>query len=274
MLLLVAVAVLGLVVTLIQGVPQARADVVNGVTVSQDSATAQIKDGTTSVCRVTDRASFDGGSSGVQQFIDAVSQTARTDGFSVDENGINPAPGQASEDLALSFDVDLAQFNLPASDCSTALDLTPYRGRGTLSVPPALRGLIAGAAGAAVYLAVTFAVVALFAFLAPEFIIAGELVGGCIAGFGSLSVMNYIQGVPVASNLTSAAVECIAGALVNVASGTVATQIRTTINGWLGRGSLGGAAGTGVAEAAGDSSSISSVASQAGIELAAALPAP
>jgi hypothetical protein len=68
-------------------------------------------------------------------------------------------------------------------------------------------------------------------------------------------------------------VECIAGALVNVASGTVATRIRTTINGWLGRGSLGGAAATGVAEAAGDASSISSAASQAGIELAAALPA-
>jgi len=48
-----------------------------------------------------------------------------------------------------------------------------------------------------------FAVTALFAFLAPEFMVWGEVIGGCVGGFASSYVSNWINRVPQAANLTT-----------------------------------------------------------------------
>ena len=50
--------------------------------------------------------------------------------------------------------------------------------------------MVAAAAAIAVYLGVVFAVTASFAFLAPEFMVWGEIIGGCIGGFASAFVSN------------------------------------------------------------------------------------
>jgi hypothetical protein len=272
--LFVVIVLTGLLATTLEVAPWSAAETINNVEVTQGAVEAALKPGTTSICEVTDRATFAGDADRVHQFIDAETTSATANGMTVDVGGSDPQPGFATYDVVLSYDVDLSTQNVSSSDCATSVILTPYRGRGTLQLPAWARGMIALAAGLAVYLAVVFAVTAIFAFLAPQFAYYGELLGGCVGGFASTYVANFMNGVKQAANLTNSAVQCISGAILNVSLGSVKKQMRAAIHTWLEAGNLSGAGADGVVQAAGNPSAVQGPLGQAGVELAQQLPSP
>jgi hypothetical protein len=270
----VVVVLTGLLAATLQVAPRSAAETINNVEVTQAPAEAALKPGTTSVCEITDRATFAGDADSVRQFVDAETRSAAASGMTVDVGRSDPEPGYASYDVVLSYDVDLSQENVSPGDCATSVTLTPFRGRGTLQLPAWARGIVALAAGLAVYLAVVFAVTAIFAFLTPQFAVYGELLGGCIGGFASTYVSNLMNGVKQAANLTNSAVQCISGAILNVSLGSLKKQMKDAIRAWLQAGNLGAAGADGVVQGAGNASAVQSPLRQAGIELAGQIPNP
>ena len=232
LLLLVGILAAALVATVMQVLPKARADTVNDVQVTQHDAEVSLKAGATATCVVRNRATFQGDEKKVSQFVESASKSARDLGMKAEASaGSNPSPGLTSTDLILSYEFELTQYAIAPENCSTEKTIEAHRGRKVLELPSWARGMIAAVAGIVVYLAVVFAVTALFTFLAPEFIIWGEVIGGCVGGFASSFVSNWIKGVPQATNLTASAVQCIAGAVLNVTFGAVRRQMVDSVRG-------------------------------------------
>jgi hypothetical protein len=256
--LLIGIVLAALVATILQVAPQSSAATFNGVEVSQRGTEASIKAGTDSTCVVSSRANFSGDSAKVREFTDAASQTAAANGMKVTTGSANPAPGTSSTDLILSYEFDMTAWSVAPENCSTSATLEAHRGRAAAELPSWARGMVASAAGVAVYLAVVFAVTALFTFLAPEFAIYGELVGGCVGGFASSYVANAINGVPQAANLTGSAVQCVAGALLNVTLGSVKTQMTDSLRNYLGTSGAMDAVTEGIGMSAGHAGELSS----------------
>jgi hypothetical protein len=229
LLLLVGILATALVATVMQVLPKARADTVNDVQVTQHDAEVSLRAGT-ATCVVRNRVTFQGDEKKVSQFVESVSKSARDLGMKAEASaGSNPPPGLTLTDLILSSEFELTQYAIAPENCSTEKTVVAHRGRKVLELPSWARGLIAAVAGVVVYLAVALAIVALFTFLAPEFIIWGDIIGGCVGGFASSFVSDWVKGVPMATNLTSAAVLCIVGAIAEVAVGTVRRQIVDTL---------------------------------------------
>jgi hypothetical protein len=271
LLTIVGVLVAAIVATVMQVPSQSHAADINGVTVSQRSVEASIKTGTDSTCVITARANVQGDERRVAEFIDAITRTARDQGTKVDTGGFNPAPEFASIDVILSHEYELTQWNIDPANCATDQTVDAHRGRSALELPAWARGMVASAAGLAVYLTITFAVTALFAFLAPELAIWGEVIGGCIGGFASTFVSNYINQVPQDANLTASAVQCVAGAILNVALGSIKQQMVDSIKGWLNGGEAQAILEEGVGHGAGHGAEMAeqfqSARSQLSIEL-------
>jgi hypothetical protein len=217
------------VATFLQVRPPSSAAEVNDVTISHGPTEVALKFGTEDTCVITTRTSISGDVDRVADAIEATSTSARQAGFVVTTGGINPAPGLASYDLILSQEFTLSDFAVGPENCSTEQLIEEHRGRSTLELPAWARGMLAAAAGTAIYLAVVFATSALFTFLAPEFFIYGEIVGGCLAGFASTFVANLINQVPQDANLTQSAVQCVAGAILNVTLGPVKLKLVDTL---------------------------------------------
>jgi hypothetical protein len=222
---LVGILVVAVVATVMQVRPQARADTVNGVQVTQHDAEAWLKAGTTATCVITDTATLQGDEKRVGDFVDAVSKSARDLGMKVTVGGGNVGPGLFQAHLSLSYEFELTQNAISPESCSTEKAVEAHRGRMVVQLPNWARGMVAAAAAVAVYLGVVFAVTALFAFLAPEFTVWGELIGGCIGGFASSFVSNWLNRVPQDANLTASAVQCVAGAVLNVTLGSLKRQM-------------------------------------------------
>jgi hypothetical protein len=209
-----------------QVLPKARADAVNDVQVTQHDAEASLKSGATATCVIRNRTTFEGAEKRVSQFIESASKSARDLGMKAEASaGSSPSPGLTSTDLILSYEFELTQYAIAPENCSTEKTIEAHRGRKVLELPSWARGMVAAVAGIAVYLAVVFAVTAWFTFLAPEFLVWGEIIGGCVGGFASSFASDWIKGVPQAANLTAAAVQCIAGALLNVTLSAVKQQM-------------------------------------------------
>jgi hypothetical protein len=174
--------------------------------------------------------------------------------------------------LILRQEFELSQRSIDPANCTTATVLEAHRGRVALELSEWARGMVASAAGLAVYLAITFAVTALFTFLQPELAIYGEIIGGCIGGFASTFVSNWINKVPQTANLTSSAVQCVAGAVLNVTIGSVKQQMMDKLRGYLGTGGHAGALAEGIDKSAGHAGEMTdeflSVSSQLSQELA------
>ena len=226
LLLFVGILAAALVATVMQVLPKARADAVNDVQVAQYDAEASLKAGATATCVIRNRATFQGDGRKVSQFVESASKSARDLGMKAEASaGSSPSPGLTSTDLILSYEFELTQYAIAPESCSTEKTVVAHRGRKAMELPSWARGMIAAVAAITVYLAVVFAVTALFAFLAPEFMIWGEVIGGCIGGFASSFVSNWFNGVPQAANLTASAVQCVAGAVLNVTLGTIKQQM-------------------------------------------------
>ena len=225
LLLLVGILAAAVVATVIQVRPQAHADTINDVQVTQHNADASIKAGTTATCVITDTATLQGDENRVSEFIKSASKSALDLGMKVTTDGGNTGPGLTSTNLILSYEIELTQYAIAPESCSTEKTVDAHRGRKAMELPDWARGLVASTAAIAVYLAVAFAVVTVFGFLAPEFAAYAELIGGCIAGFAASFVSNIINRVPRAANLTASAVWCVAGALLNLTIGTIRQEI-------------------------------------------------
>ena len=225
LLLLVGTLAAAVVATVMQVRPQAHAATVNDVQVTEHDAEAWLKAGTTATCVITSRATFQGEESRVSDFIQSASRSARDLGMKVEAGGGAPARGVVSTDLILSYEFELTQYAIAPENCSTEKTIDEHRGRRAMELPSWARGMVAALAAIAVYLAVVFSVTALFAFIAPEFLIWGEIIGGCIGGFASSFVSNWLNGVPQSANLTASAVQCVAGAVLNVTLGSVKQQM-------------------------------------------------
>ena len=209
-----------------QVIPKAHADTVNDVQVTQHDAEVSLKAGATATCVVRNRTTFEGDEKKVSQFVESASKSARDLGMKAEAGaGSSPPPGLTSTDLILSYEFELTQYAIAPENCSTEKTIDAHRGRKVLELPSWARGMVAAVTGIAVYLAVVLAFTALFTFLAPEFLVWGEIIGGCVGGFASSFVSDWIKGVPQAANLTAAAVQCIAGALLNVTLSAVKQQM-------------------------------------------------
>lgn len=267
--LLVGIVIAALVTTLMQVGPNASAATTsyNGVTVTQNATTASIVPGTTSNCVIRTTATFSGDETKANEFAQAAAEAARKNGASAMVGG----PQNGEFELILRQEFELSQWAIDPVNCSTQATIEAHRGRVVLEMPEWARGMVASAAGLAVYLTITLAVTALFTFLAPELAIWGEVIGGCIGGFASTFVSNWINKVPQQANMTSSAVQCVAGAVLNVTLGAVKTQMVEKLRAYLGTGAAG-AVGDGIAASAGHSGEISSefqsAASQLSQELA------
>lgn len=271
-LLIVITVLAGLTATLLAVIPQSHAEEVNGVQVSHNATEAAISE-STGECVIKDRISLNGDSEAVSRLVSSWSESARAAGLTVTTGGVNPAPGASATDLIMSRSFDLAAAGADASQCTTDQVVAEHRGRAALELPAWARGMVAAAAGISVYLVVVFSVTALFTFLAPEFAVYGEIIGGCIGGFASTYVSNLINKVDATANLVGSAVQCIAGALLNVTLGAVKTQMVEKMRNYLGTAAPG-VVGEGVSGSAGHavelSDSFRSAASQLSDELATA----
>ena len=230
---LVGILVAAVVVTVMQVRPQAHAATVNDVQVTEHGAEAWLKAGTTATCVITSRATFQGEENRVSDFIESASRSARDLGMKVEAGGGASARGLVSTDLILSYEFELTRYAIAPESCSTEKVIEVHRGRKAMELPSWARGMVAALAAIAVYLAVVFSVTALFASIAPEFLIWGEVIGGCIGGFASSFVSNWINGIPQAANLTASAVQCVAGAVLNVTLGSLKQQMMESVRGHL-----------------------------------------
>ena len=274
-LLVVAVVLVGLVVAVLQVLPRAQADTTVGdVTIAPRSPEAAIKAGTDDVCVISRTTNFTGDKTKVLEFMEAASKTARDNGTKVDTNETNPAPGVASYDLTLSYEFTHSEWSVAPARCSMDELTSVSRGRSMLEIPFWAQGIIAAAANVTVYMTITFAVMALFSFLAPEFEIYGLMISGCMGGFASNVVSNAINRVPLEASMTYAATQCVSGAIQNVTVAKTVALMMRALRGWL--GTAGNIAGQAVAEhlAIGESSrrSITDTLNWMSMELANDLP--
>jgi hypothetical protein len=230
---LVGILAAAVVVTAMQVRPQAHAAAVNDVQVTEHGAEASLKDGPTATCVIRSRSTFQGEENRVSDFVESASRSARDLGMKVETGAGAPAPGRVSTDLILSYEFELTRYAIAPENCSTEKAIDAHRGRKAIELPSWARGMVAALTAIIVYLAVVFSVTALFAFVAPEFMIWGEIIGGCIGGFASSFVSNFINGVPQAANLTSSTVQCVAGAVLNVTIGTLKQQMIESVRGHL-----------------------------------------
>jgi hypothetical protein len=247
LLLLVGALVAGLVATLLQVrppssaaeasevAPSSAAEVAaeaKDVTISHGQPEVALKFGTEDTCVVTSRTRISGEADRVAEVIEATSASAREAGYTVTTYPLSSAAGAV---LILSQVFSLSELGVGPASCSTAQVIDEHRGRDMLEVPRWARGMLAAAAAIAIYLVVVFATTTLFTWLAPEFLIYGEMLGGCVGGFASTYVANLINEVPQDANLTQSAVQCIAGAILNVTLGAVKGRLITELEAWLGR---------------------------------------
>jgi hypothetical protein len=244
---LIGILVAAVVATIVQITPQSSAAELNNVEVNHHSVVARLKDGTTNTCIIENRATFRGNGDRVREMVRAVATTGLNSGMKSDTATTVIDSSTIETDLILSFEHEMTD---PDAQCSTGDTVEAHRGRSTLELPSWARGMVASAAGLAVYLAVVFSVTALFAFLAPELAIYGELVGGCVGGFASTFVSNYINQVPQSANLTASAVQCIAGAILNISLGSIKQQMVNAVRGHVENG-LNEAVAEGISHGAG-----------------------
>lgn len=227
--LVVATVLVGLVATYLPALPRSVADTLGGVTMTQGKPEAVIKDGTTDVCVIRTTSGFTGDATKFGPFMDALATSARDNGITVVASG---------SELTLSQEFNLTQAGVKPDECAIESLVSHGRGRELWQIPKWARGLLAATANVVVYVAVTLSVMALFAFLAPEFEVAGLLVSGCLAGFASSYVGNLINEVPQQANLTYSAAKCVAGAIQNVTLGKVVAQMMKAIRAWVGNGAM------------------------------------
>jgi hypothetical protein len=235
LLTIVGVLVAAIVATVVAVIPESHAR--EGVTMEHRDVEAYIKEGTENTCVIEAKApvfATPGNTAAAVEFANAVTETAEAQGAIViwGPDGGNQSDGRWMIDLRLQHEHQIED----AANCTTPAAVNAHRGRQTLELPSWARGMVASAAGLAVYLTVVFAVTAVFAFLAPEFAIYGELIGGCVGGFASTYVANYINRVPNDANLTASAVQCIAGAILNISLGSLKKQMVDAIRGHVDNG--------------------------------------
>jgi hypothetical protein len=227
--LVVASVLVGLVATFLPALPRSMADTLGGVSIAQGKPEAVIKDGATDVCVIRTTSRLSGDESRFGPFMDTLATSARDNGITVVASG---------SELTLSQEFNLTQAGITPDECAIESLVTRSRGRDLVEIPKWARGLLAAAANVVVYVAITLSVMALFAFLAPEFEVVGLMVSGCLAGFASSYVGNLINEVPQQSNVTYSAAKCVVGAIQNVTLGKVSAQMMKAIRAWVGNGAM------------------------------------
>ena len=115
--------------------PQARADTVNGVQVTQHDAEAWLKAGTTATCVIADTATLQGDEKGVSDFVDAVSKSARDLGMKVTAGGGNVGSGLSQTHLSLSYEFELTQYAVSPESCSTEKTVEAHGGENGNGTP-------------------------------------------------------------------------------------------------------------------------------------------
>lgn len=232
LLLFVGVLVASVLATFMQVNPQSSAAEINEVEVSHRTPEAELHSDE-KTCIIRTRAHLRGDTERVNELVGAVADSAKKGGLSVDTGTVSPAPGVSSTDLILFKKFDLAEEGATKEHCTTETVVEDHHGRRLTEIPEWARGMLAAAASAAVYLGVVFAVTATFAFLAPEFMVYGEIAGGCVGGFASTYVANLINNVPQDANLTQSAVKCIVGAILNISLGDMKQKMVDSIKAWV-----------------------------------------